>query len=454
MATNSDRLTYCAARSHIEARYRLRKRKRRQGCGVTAGADERQRGWRWSFINEMSRATPTIRLLVLTQLTFNLGFFMVLPYLSVHLTGDLGLGAAMVGVVLGIRTFSQQGLFFVGGTLADRFGIKPVVLTGCAIRVLGFVGLAFADSLIAVAAATVAVGFAAALFSPAVESAIAIEAGKGESAGGPSRVQTFALLSVCNQIGSFFGPLLGSLLLLADFRLACLVAAAIFVVVIAAHAVWLPGGPGPHRGESWLAGWRDVVRNRVFVLFALAMSAQLVAYNQLYLLLPLEVERAWGSQTVLGWFFAISAVFVVTAQMFVTRVAARFSPRVVLPVGFVVVAASFVVVAVSTPLEMSGLIGLVPAGVFVLLLALGQMIALPQARDLVPLLAAERRLGSYYGFMASVGGIGVLVGSVIIGAVIDAAPETGWGASVPWCVAAAFPIAGIVGLRVVSAKLP
>ncbi|MBY4111657.1 MFS transporter [Rhodococcus fascians] len=420
---------------------------------MSSRTDKSPTRWRWSFLVDLGRATPTVRLLVLTQMTFNIGFFMVLPYLSVHLTSDLGLGAALVGVVLGIRTFSQQGLFFVGGTLADRWGIKPVVLVGCVLRVLGFLGLAAFDSLAGVVAATVLVGFAAALFSPAVESAIAIEAGKSERSGGATRVQTFALLSVCNQIGSFTGPLIGSLLLLADFRIACLTAAVIFVLVIAAHIRWLPREPGEHRDDPWLSGWTDVIRNRTFVLFAAAMSAQLVAYNQLYLLLPLEVERAWGSQTVLGWFFAISAVLVVTTQLPITRRVATVSPRITLPIGFAVMALSFALVAILSPLELTGLVGLIPAALFVLLLALGQMIAMPQARDLVPKMAAERRLGSYYGFMASLGGIGVLLGSIAVGAVIDASPDTGWGAAIPWLVAALFPIASVIGLRIVLARL-
>ncbi|MBX5333591.1 MFS transporter [Rhodococcus fascians] len=420
---------------------------------MSSRTDKSPTRWRWSFLVDLGRATPTVRLLVLTQMTFNIGFFMVLPYLSVHLTSDLGLGAALVGVVLGIRTFSQQGLFFVGGTLADRWGIKPVVLVGCVLRVLGFLGLAAFDSLAGVVAATVLVGFAAALFSPAVESAIAIEAGKSERSGGATRVQTFALLSVCNQIGSFTGPLIGSLLLLADFRIACLTAAVIFVLVIAAHIRWLPREPGEHRDDPWLSGWTDVIRNRTFVLFAVAMSAQLVAYNQLYLLLPLEVERAWGSQAVLGWFFAISAVLVVTTQLPITRRVAAVSPRITLPIGFAVMALSFALVAILSPLELTGLVGLIPAALFVLLLALGQMIAMPQARDLVPKMAAERRLGSYYGFMASLGGIGVLLGSIAVGAVIDASPDTGWGAAIPWLVAALFPIASVIGLRIVLARL-
>ncbi len=31
----------------------------------------------------------------------------------------------LVGFVLGLRTFSQQGLFVIGGALADRYGSGP-----------------------------------------------------------------------------------------------------------------------------------------------------------------------------------------------------------------------------------------------------------------------------------------------------------------------------------------
>ena len=408
---------------------------------------------RWSFAVGLRRSTPVVRLLVLTQLAFNLGFYLVLPYLSVHLAADLGFGAAVVGVVLGVRTFAQQGLFFVGGTLADRWGVRPVVLVGCVIRVLGFLGLALFYDVVGVVGATVLVGFAAALFSPAVESAIADEAGRSARAGGPTRVETFALLAVANQLGAFAGPLLGSVLLLVDFRIACLAAAGVFVVVIAAHLRWLPRTPGAQRGEPWLAGWREVLGNRLFVLFAVAMSGYLIAYNQLYLLLPLEVERAWGSQTVLGWFFALSSVMVVIGQVPITRVLARRSPARTITAGFVVIAASFTVVALFAPMHATGFAGLVPAAVFVALLTLGEMIVLPQARDLVPRLAGERRLGAYYGFMASVSGLGVLAGSAVLGVVVDATTGTHWATALPWITAAGFPGICTVVLLVVSSRL-
>ncbi|WP_308126311.1 MFS transporter [Rhodococcoides corynebacterioides] len=401
---------------------------------------------------DLRAATPTVRLLVLTQLAFNVGFFMVLPYLSVHLTGDLGLGAATVGAILGVRTFSQQGLFFLGGTLADRLGIRPVVLTGCAIRVVGFVGLAFAESLTGVLVATVLVGVAAALFSPAVESAVAVEGSVSERAGGQSRLDAFALFTVCGQIGSFTGPLLGSLLLLVDFRVACLVAAGVFVAITVTHAVMLPARRPAESTTTWFEDWRTVARNRLFLVFAVATSVQLVAYNQLYLLLPLDIDRVWGSQAPLGWFFAASSLLVVAGQMPVTRAARRRPLRTVLPAGFLLMAAAFAGAGVVSLGGASGWAGLAGPALFVVLLTVGQMIAMPVARDLVPVLAGDRTLGSYYGFLASVGGIGVLLGSAALGAVLDAVPDTTVGRAVPWFVAAALPLAAAVMLRSVSAR--
>src|SRR5919112_4951793 len=94
---------------------------------------------RFGVLHDIGRLPLVVQLLVITQLAFNVGFYMVLPYLATHLTEDLALAGAVVGLVLGLRTFSQQGLFVVGGTLTDRLGAKPVVLAGCALRVTGFV---------------------------------------------------------------------------------------------------------------------------------------------------------------------------------------------------------------------------------------------------------------------------------------------------------------------------
>ncbi|MEU8747424.1 MFS transporter [Streptomyces parvulus] len=382
--------------------------------------------------------SPLLRLLVLTQLAFNVGFFAVLPFLAEHLGTAVGMAGWLVGFVLGLRTFSQQGLFVVGGALADRYGIRPVVLTGCVLRIAGFVWLGFAARTWAVIGAVLLIGFAAALFSPAVESEVARQAVVWEAAGGGDRTRVLALFTVAGQAGAFVGPLLGALLLAVDFRTACLAGAAVFVLVLAGHARLLPQHiPGRER-VRFGGGARLLLRNRRFLALCCAYGAYLLAYNQLYLALPAEVERAAGSQAPLAWLFALSSLLVVGAQLPVTRWAGRrLAPRRSMVAGLGLIAAGFAAVALARPAGWTGAGGLVPAAGFVVLLTLGQMLVAPVARAWVPDLAEDGRLGLYTGALSSVSGLIVLAGSSATGLLLD----SGLPAAVPWLVLAAVPLA-------------
>ncbi|MFJ4709019.1 MDR family MFS transporter [Streptomyces anulatus] len=423
----------------------------RAGAPAGAPAEEKRRRPRLA-----SAPTPYLRLLAVTQLAFNIGFYAVLPYLATHLGSGLGMAGWLVGLVLGLRTFSQQGLFVVGGALTDRYGPRPVVLAGCALRITGFGWLAFAGSTATVIAAVLLIGFAAALFSPAVESEAAREAVRHERDTGAPRAHVLALFSAAGQAGAFIGPLLGSLLLLlgGGFRAACLAGAVVFVGVLAGHARLMPraapvrdreADPVREREEAQApdnvtrtaqqgrSSWRAVFTNRPFLLLCLAYSGYLVSYNQLYLSLPVEVERATGSGAALGWLFALSSLLVVVAQVPLTRWSAhRIAPRTALVTGLAVVAAGFAAV----PITPAGPGGLLPGAVLVVLLTLGQMLLVPAARGLVPDLVADRQLGLATGALSSVSGIAVLAGSAATGALLDAP------APVRWAVLAAVPLAG------------
>ncbi len=50
----------------------------------------------------------------------------------------------MVGIALGLRQFVQQGLGVFGGAIADRFGAKPMIVTGMLLRAAGFATMAIA----------------------------------------------------------------------------------------------------------------------------------------------------------------------------------------------------------------------------------------------------------------------------------------------------------------------
>ena len=429
-----------------------------------------------SSLHLLRRASPLVRLLVLSQLAFNTGFYLVLPFLAVHLASDLALAAGTVALVLGLRTASQQGLFVVGGVLADRFGPRPLVLTGCAVRVVGFVVLGTSSSAGGVITGALLTGVAAALFSPAVESELARAA--GAPGAGLARREAFGLFSVAGQVGALGGPVLGSVLLLVGFRTTCLVAAAVFVVVLAAHWRLLPrragsdatrakdsasasgtsrsGRSGTQRAHL-LAGALGALREPVFVAVALAQAGYLAVYNQLYLALPLELDRAGVSREVadvaVGVLFALAAALVVVGQMPALRwTGRRWSAPTTLLAGHGLLAAAVLAGALSRQVG-----GAVPAlagsAVLVVLVAAGQMLLVPVGRDVVAALSPASALGARYGLVSTCGGAAVLLSSWLVGSVVDVAAPDGPARALPWLVLVLVPAASALLLVAVRRRL-
>ena len=60
-----------------------------------------------------------------------LGFFVVMPMISLRFVDQLGWAAGVVGLALGLRQLTQQGLGCFGGSLADKFGARPSSSAAC-----------------------------------------------------------------------------------------------------------------------------------------------------------------------------------------------------------------------------------------------------------------------------------------------------------------------------------
>ncbi|MFI6941294.1 MDR family MFS transporter [Streptomyces sp. NPDC050418] len=387
---------------------------------------------------------PAVRLLMVNQFAINLGFYMLMPYLADHLGHGLGLAAWAVGLVLGVRNLSQQGMFLVGGTLADRYGCKPMILAGCALRTVAFALLGLAQSLPALITASALTGLAGALFNPAVRAYLAAEAGAER------RVEAFAAFNVFYQAGILIGPLAGLALLTWDFRAVCAASAVIFGALALLQARALPARPPKDRDAepAWravLRDWRSIAANRPFLLFALAMSGSYVLAFQVYLALPLRARELFGERTglVTGAVFAFSALAALSGQLRLTAWAKRrlSGPRAI-ALGLLVMGAAFLPVlpGVYGASQLYGVIGLTLCAA---LLAWGGALLYPFEMDTVVRLSGERLVATYYGAYNTASGIAVAAGNLVVGALFDTG--IAW---VPWVALAVTGAlcAGAVGL--------
>ncbi|WP_083889221.1 MFS transporter [Nocardia pneumoniae] len=384
---------------------------------------------------------------MVNQFGINLGFYMLMPYLAGYLAGPLGLAAWAVGLVLGVRNFSQQGMFLVGGTLADRLGYKPLIVAGCLLRTGGFVLLVFATSLPGLLIASAATGFAGALFNPAVRAYLAADAGA-------RRVEAFALFNIFYQAGILAGPLVGLALMALDFRVAAGAAALVFAILTVAQLFALPTrrAETPAEKTSVLQDWRTIVRNRRFVAFAAAMIGSYVLSFQVYLALPLQADYIAGarSQTLTSAIFVISGVVAVAGQLRITAwLQARWGSGRSLVVGMGILATAFLPLAVIAGPQRFGP-GAAAAALLVsaALLAIGTAAVFPFEMDTVVSLAGNRLVATHYGFYNTVVGVGILGGNLATGAVIGAARAAGadWAVWVGLALIGAIAVLALHGL--------
>ncbi len=90
-----------------------------------------------------------------------LGYGVVIPLLP-NFARELGASAQLIGVVVASYSVMQFLFSPILGSLSDRFGRRPVLLTTIVINALGYVLFALATSLPVLFAARVVAGIAAA----------------------------------------------------------------------------------------------------------------------------------------------------------------------------------------------------------------------------------------------------------------------------------------------------
>ena len=378
-----------------------------------------------TLVSQFRSFDAPARMLMINQFGINIGFYMLMPYLAGYLAGPLGLAAWAVGLVLGVRNFSQQGMFIVGGTLADRLGYKPLIVAGCLLRTGGFALLVFAQSLPAVLVASAATGFAGALFNPAVRAYLAADAGQ-------RRVEAFAVFNIFYQAGILLGPVVGLALMAFDFRITAAAAAVVFAALTVAQLRALPqhaADAAPPEKTTVLSDWRVVAGNRSFLLFAAAMIGFYVLTFQIYLALPLQASflAPQSQSVVVAALFVVSGIVAVAGQLRITGwFAARWDPGRSLTIGMAITAASFLPLTVVPDAQRFGTVAAVAALLLsAALLAVGAAAVFPFEMDTVVALAGGRLVATHYGFYNTIVGVGILAGNLATGSILGAARQLG-----------------------------
>ncbi|HFN4081871.1 multidrug efflux MFS transporter MdtH [Enterobacter hormaechei] len=314
-----------------------------------------------------------------------LGFFVAFPLISIRFVDQMGWAALMVGIALGLRQFVQQGLGVFGGAIADRFGAKPMIVTGMLLRAAGFATMAIAHEPWLLWFSCFLSGIGGTLFDPP-RTALVVKLIRPQHRG-----RFFSILMMQDSAGAVVGALLGSWLLQYDFRLVCATGAVLFILCALFNGLFLPAWKLSTVKAPVREGLDRVLSDKRFVTYVLTLTGYYMLAVQVMLMLPIMVNDIAGTPAAVKWMYAIEACLSLTLLYPIARWSERrFRLEHRLMAGLLLMTLSMMPIGLVSSLQQ----------LFMLICTfyIGSIIAEPARETLSASLADARARGSYMGF--------------------------------------------------------
>lgn len=314
-----------------------------------------------------------------------MGFYVVFPLISIRFVDQLGWEALLVGIALGLRQFIQQGLGIFGGAIADRFGAKPMIISGMLLRALGFTFMGIADKpwLLCLSCALSALG--GTLFDPP-RTALVIKLTRPCERG-----RFYSLLMIQDSAFAVIGALIGSWLLKYNFKFVCFAGAVLFIFAAIFNACLLPGYRISTVRTPILDGMKRVMQDKRFVTYVLTLTGYYMLSVQVMLMLPIRVNEVSNCLSAVKWIYAIEATLSIALLYPIARWSEkRFRLETRLMFGLLIMMISLFPIGFIRNLQV----------LFILIgfFYIGSIIAEPARETLSISLADNRARGSYIGF--------------------------------------------------------
>jgi predicted MFS family arabinose efflux permease len=249
-----------------------------------------------------------------------------------------GFTEVQAGVALGC--FGAGGLVGVlsGGALADRLGPRLATLTSMSGSAGLLIAVLYIHDLAPLLVAVSLVGIVGQLYRPASAALLSEFTSKDR------QVMIFALYRWALNLGTTVAPLLGAALITVSYNLLFWSEAAAALAFAAIAAVTLPRR-APREAQAARDeqpfGYREVLADRRYLRYLLAMGVNSMVYIQYVATLPLAM-RDHGLAT--AWFSVVIAVngfLVITCELLVTKSTQHRPIRQVITAGFVLLGAGY-----------------------------------------------------------------------------------------------------------------
>ncbi|WP_158058456.1 MFS transporter [Halorussus halophilus] len=352
-----------------------------------------------------------------------LGSGLVYPFATLYFYGVVGIPFTLVGTGLLANSVATAVGTVVGGSLADTYGRKPVMVASMALSAPTLAAYALvgdAASFIAVASAA---GFAAGLFAPASQAMVADLTADAE------RDRAYGLLKVASNAGFGSGFVVGGLLY-GVAHVAVFVAdgaTSAVVAVLLAGALPSVGASGSDVGQSksftaTVRNWTRTVTQPTILALAVLNVGFAIAYAQMQSTVPVFAEQAFGlTSEQLGTLYVLNPLVIVLFQLPAVSWVQSWRRTRGLALSACSWAASFVAIVLAHGAPWLLGVGLV--GAFLVLRTVGEIFHAPLITALASDVGRVEERGSQLSVLEVAKRLGFGIGPVLGGLFFDYGAE-------------------------------
>jgi predicted MFS family arabinose efflux permease len=311
---------------------------------------------------------------------------MVLPFLSLYLTQQIGLGVSEAGKLVALFGLGSVAGSAIGGWISDRVDpmrIQRWTLVLTAALMLALIGV---ESVRWLGTLFFLVGLVGDAFRPAMMVA-ATRAAPPEL-----RTRSFALIRLAANAGMAIGPATGGWLASYNYDLLFIVDAVTCVgaaVVLLFTLGTMPRPEGADAPDSFRASLSPL-RDVPFLVFMVAIFAVAISFFQVFTVLPLHLRDSYGlAESGVGSILALNAGLIVLVEMVLLRRLEKVDPLRIAAIGGLLIGGGLAMLPLGPPLAFA-----IAATV---VWSFGEMLLLPISTVIVSNRGGHQNTGGYMG---------------------------------------------------------
>lgn len=335
--------------------------------------------------------------------------FMIRPFLALYLFDKLEGNLLLTAVIVGLQPLTSMIAGIFSGSLADRYGRKPMMVASLVIQSVTMFGYIFAESLLEFSVLTIINGLGQSLFWPAASAQIT------DLVPEEKRSEVFAVMHTALNVGAALGPLIGVMIYKVNPGIAfglCAIAELIYMILL----IWKVPETLPKelrerarkasKGEKGGLPKLKLRHASMLIWITIAMVPCSLLYSQVESILPQHLKVNFDDYLdAFATLLAINGTMVVATQILIAKFADRFPIRNVIFVAFLFLAATAFGYGWGTAF-------------WVLILAeicftIGEMLNGPQIQKAVSIIAPPELRGRYFAIFGAHWGVTGTVAPII-----------------------------------------